>query len=85
MSDLSSTINTKPSDDKEIVPKWAYGVIAGGSATLVTAGAVAYHIISKKHREKAAIADAKLLDNDQITPRLPPVSRYSPRPGEQVI
>lgn len=92
MTSLTSTIAPvveEPSNDKNtVVPSWAYGVIAGGSATIVTAGAVAYHLISKKQRKKAAEADAKVLNQSQhqTTPRPTEVtSRYSPRPGEKII
>ncbi len=96
MSGLGTTVNLQPSvdnkpiseepADKTIVPNWAYGVIAGGSATIVTAGAVAYHLISKNQRQKNAEADAKALNHAEVTPRVYEVtSRYSPRPGEKII
>lgn len=60
-------IDEQPADgDKSIVSNRAYGVIAGGSATIVTAGAVAYHLVTKSHRKKAAEADAKLLNQERI-------------------
>lgn len=91
MSGLGSTIKPvtedSKTDDNTVVPNWAYGVIAGGSATIVTAGAVAYHLVTKSQRKKAAEADAKLLNQEHlVTPRVPEVtSRYSPRPGERIV
>ena len=83
MSSIGTTVDLTPAADKPaekpMVPNWAYGVIAGGSASLVTAGAVAYHVISKNHRQKTAEAEAKSL-NVSVFP-----SRYSPRPGEKII
>ena len=91
MSGLGSTIKPVTEDSKTdnntVVPSWAYGVIAGGSATIVTAGAVAYHIITKQQRQKNAETDAKALNQQNlVTPRIPEVtSRYSPRPGEKIV
>jgi hypothetical protein len=95
MSTLTPTISLPPSDQnppqngsdkQEVVPKWGYGVIAGGSVAVVSAGLVAYHAISKNRRQKAAEVDAKTFNQDQITPRVAePVSRFSPRPGEKIV
>ena len=99
MSTLGTAIGSQPSKDdkpideqpangdKTIIPDWAYGVIAGGSATIVTAGAVAYHLVSRSQRKKAAEADAKLLNQEHlVTPRVAEVtSRFSPRPGEKIV
>lgn len=75
-------------EDSSVVPKWAYGVIAGGSAAVATAGFVAYHAISKNRRQKLAEEEAKTFNQQQdqikVTPR-EVVSRYSPRPGEKIL
>jgi hypothetical protein len=76
------------SDKHEVVPKWGYGVIAGGSVAVVSASLVAFHAISKNRRQKAAQAESKLFNQQQVevTPRsAEPVSRYSPRPGEKIL
>lgn len=78
----------------EVFPKWAYGVIAAGSAVVAGASVVTYHVVSKKKRQADAMAhcreiaqiDDKLTPRNSDSPRDPvAVSKWAQRPGEKIV
>lgn len=69
MSNLLPNDDNKPQDS---IPKWSYGVIAGGAVVLATTGITTYHYVSKHFRQEKAKEIAKNIENNQlgnITPR----------------
>jgi hypothetical protein len=70
LTDLPDDDN--PQQDTSVVPKWAYGIVAGGAAALAVAGVSTYHYVTKYFRQKEAVENAKEIENKnlgQITPR----------------
>ena len=55
------------------LPKWAYGVIAGGCALLAGAAVTIGHVVAKKRRQAKALEDLRkhVHEQDQLTPRGP--------------
>jgi len=52
-------------EEVEILPKWAYGAIAGGLAFVAGVAVTIGHFVSRKRRQKLAEEDARQL-NEQF-------------------
>ena len=64
------------SKDDNFIPKWAWGVFAGGGALLITGIGFTYHFVSKKIRQERQIEHVKKEENlywgetiDMLSPR----------------
>ena len=76
---------TETSSDGSPIPAWGYGVIAGGTAAVASAGVIAYALINKKHRIESAKANAKRINDEYLSKVANGGDQYSPRPGEKIV
>jgi hypothetical protein len=81
-SELGNT--NEENSNNEILPRWAYGAIAGGVAVIGIAGALTYRKVSRNRMVNRAKADAKELYMRQeanMTPR----NDFTPRDGDKPL